>query len=53
MREAGLTFVGTSYPLQRGDVVVVLANREGENTDLPGDKGSGAIIFTQPGRTSE
>lgn len=32
---AHLTFVGTGDPLQRGDVVVVLADREGENTDLP------------------
>lgn len=40
---ADLTFVGTSYPLQRSDIVVVLANREGENTDLPGDNGSGGI----------
>lgn len=29
-----LTFIGTSYPLQRGDIVVMLANREGEHTNL-------------------
>jgi len=30
------TFIGTSYPLQRGDIIIMLANREGEDTDLDG-----------------
>lgn len=29
-----LTFIGACYPLQRGDIVVMLANRESENTNL-------------------
>lgn len=28
------TFIGTSYPLQRGHVIIMLANREGEDTNL-------------------
>lgn len=43
-----LTFVGTSYPLQRCDIIVVLADREGENTDLSGrTKLEPAAIVTQ------
>lgn len=33
---ASATFVGTSNPLQWGDVVVVLPDREGEDADLRG-----------------
>lgn len=29
-----LTFIGTSYPLQGRDIIIVLANREGEHTHL-------------------
>lgn len=32
-----LTFIGTSYPLQRGDVIIMLPNREGEDTNLDGE----------------
>lgn len=32
------TFIGTSYPLQRGDVIIMLANGEGEHTNLDGEK---------------
>lgn len=34
------TFVGTRDPLQRGDVIVVLADGEGEHTDLDGAEGT-------------
>lgn len=33
-----LTFIGASYPLQRSDIIIMLANREGEHTNLDGVK---------------
>lgn len=35
------TFIGTSYPLQRGYIVIMLANREGEHTYLDEEKTNG------------
>lgn len=32
-----LTLIGTGYPLQRCDIIVMLANREGEDTNLNGE----------------
>ena len=33
-----ITFIGTSYPLQRGDIIVMLPNREGKHTNLDEEK---------------